>query len=105
MATTDESPFRHYLREWRKHHGLSQAELAQRVGIPTSIISRYETGERRIHLEAQFKLMEALDIFPAQFFSPPDSPSLDAIIAKETPENKRLLANLVKAFLAQDGEE
>jgi transcriptional regulator with XRE-family HTH domain len=102
MATTADVPYRHYLREWRKHRGLTQDELAARAEIPKSILSRYETGDRRIHLEVQFKLMAALGIRPAQFFSPPDTPSIDAMVAGETPENRRRLVNLVKAFLSQE---
>jgi transcriptional regulator with XRE-family HTH domain len=102
MATDPDPSYRHYLREWRKHRGLTQEELAARAGIPKSILSRYETGDRRIHLETQFKLMAALDIRPAQFFSPPDAPSIDAMIAGETPEQRRRLVNMVKAFLKQE---
>jgi transcriptional regulator with XRE-family HTH domain len=105
MATSHDSPYRHYLREWREHRGLKQEELAARTGISTSVISRYETGDRRIHMEAQFKLMAALGITPPQFFSPPEAPSLDALVAGETPEQRRRLVNMVKALLASDDEK
>ena len=71
MATSHGSPYRHYLREWREHCGFKQEELAALTGISSSVISRYETGNRRIHTETQFKLMQALGITPSQFFSPP----------------------------------
>ena len=100
-----DSPYRHYLREWREFRGLLQADLARQVGCATSVISRYETGDRRIHLEMQFKLMAALGIFPAQFFSPPDQPSLDALASGATPDDRRRIGNLVKAFLARDDAE
>jgi len=102
METSHNAPFRHYLKEWREHRGLLQSDLAKMVGTAASVISRYETGDRRIHLEMQFKLMEALRIQPAQFFSPPDAPSLDAIVAGETPDERRRIGNLVRAFLARD---
>jgi transcriptional regulator with XRE-family HTH domain len=102
MATSHDQPFRHYLKEWREHRKMLQADLAKLVGTAASVISRYETGDRRIHLEMQFRLMQALRITPAQFFSPPDAPSLDAIVAGETLEERRRIGNLVKAYLARD---
>ena len=66
--------YRHYLREWREHRGLQQEQLAKMVGASKSVISRFETGERPIKLEMQFKLMRALRISPPEFFSPPPPP-------------------------------
>lgn len=82
-----------------------QADLAKMVGTAPSVISRYETGDRRIHLEMQFKLMRALRIWPAQFFSPPDAPSVDAMMADQPLEQRRRIGNLVKAFLEQDADK
>jgi transcriptional regulator with XRE-family HTH domain len=103
--TSHDAPYRHYLREWREYRGWLQVDLAKRVGIAKSAISRYETGDRGIHLEMQFKLMWALGITPAQFFSPPDAPSLDAIVSGGTLEQKRLAVNLVRDIVAGGREE
>jgi transcriptional regulator with XRE-family HTH domain len=105
MATSHDSPYRHYLREWREHRGLKQEELAARTGISTSVISRYETGDRRIHMEAQFKLMAALGITPPQFFSPPNAPFQITITGDETPEQRRHLVNMVTKLLATDDKK
>lgn len=40
--------FQHLLRQLRQESGLTQAELAQRIGKPQSYVSKYESGERRI---------------------------------------------------------
>lgn len=100
VATLHDKPYRHYLREWRERRGLLQQELAHRVGVSKSVISRFETRDRHMKLDMQFKLMAALEITPAQFFSPPDAPSLDALAANQTPEQRRLLASVVKAFIS-----
>jgi transcriptional regulator with XRE-family HTH domain len=105
MATSHDSPYRHYLREWREHFHLKQEELAARTGISTSVISRYETGDRRIHMEAQFKLMAALGITPPQFFSPPNAPFQITITGDETPEQRRHLVNMVTKLLATDDKK
>lgn len=39
------------LRELRINHGLSQLELADKVGIDNSSIHRYESGERNLSIE------------------------------------------------------
>ena len=94
-----DSQDRYYLREWRECRGWSQRELAERVGIPKSVVSRYETGDRRIHLGMLFRIMAALEIKPAQFFAPPGEPSLDEIMANESPEQRRRVVATVKAML------
>jgi len=104
-TSSHDQPYRHYLREWREHRGLLQEDLAKLTGISKSVISRYETGDRRIHLEAQFRLMRALAIMPAQFFSPPTTPSLDAMASAVSPAERIRIANIVKAFVDQGGEE
>lgn len=38
---------RHYVREWRKHRGLTQEQLAERIGIARSYLTKIETGKRR----------------------------------------------------------
>ena len=98
MSTSHDKPYRHYLREWREASGLFQEELAAMVGSSPSVISRFETGERHMKIEMQFKLMAALRITPAQFFSPPDQPSLDAIASRVTPERHAEIVKVVKAL-------
>lgn len=39
---------RRLLREARVTAGLTQVELARRLGAPQSFVSKYESGERRI---------------------------------------------------------
>jgi len=37
----------HYIREWRKHRGLTQDQLAERIGMDKGYLSKIETGKRR----------------------------------------------------------
>jgi transcriptional regulator with XRE-family HTH domain len=37
----------HYIREWRKHRGLTQEQLAERIGITKSYVSKIESGKKR----------------------------------------------------------
>ena len=38
------------LRQMRKEAGLTQAQVAARLGRPQSFVSKYESGERRLDL-------------------------------------------------------
>lgn len=37
----------HYIKEWRRHRGLTQEQLAERVGITKSYVSKIESGKKR----------------------------------------------------------
>ena len=37
----------HFIREWRKHRGLTQEQLAERIGMDKSYLSKIESGKRR----------------------------------------------------------
>jgi transcriptional regulator with XRE-family HTH domain len=37
----------HYIKEWRKHRGLTQEQLAERIGIARSYLTKIERGSRR----------------------------------------------------------
>ncbi|WP_435583201.1 helix-turn-helix domain-containing protein [Amycolatopsis thermoflava] len=36
------------LRELRQEAGLTQVQVAERLGVPQSFVSKYEAGERRL---------------------------------------------------------
>lgn len=50
------------LRELREHAGLSQAELARRIGVDTSLLSRWEKGSRSPSPNQQLLLARTLGI-------------------------------------------
>lgn len=37
----------HYIKEWRKFRGLTQVQLAERIGIDRAYLSKIESGKRR----------------------------------------------------------
>jgi len=37
---------RHHIRGWRKYRGLTQEQLASRLGVATSSVSQLETGKQ-----------------------------------------------------------
>lgn len=50
------------VREGRRKAGLSQSELAERLGRPQSWVSKVEIGERRLDLEELRRVCEALGL-------------------------------------------
>jgi transcriptional regulator with XRE-family HTH domain len=56
------------IRELRMDAGLSQTEVADRLGRPQSWISKVEVGERRIDVEELRQLCIALEADPARIF-------------------------------------
>ena len=48
------------LRQLRERAGLTQVELAQRLGIPVTVVSAYECGRRQPSLETAGRLIDAL---------------------------------------------
>jgi DNA-binding XRE family transcriptional regulator len=57
------------LREARSEVGLTQAELAARLGRPQSFVSKYESGERRLDLIELSEVCAALGISLENFVS------------------------------------
>ncbi len=63
------------LHKARKARGLSQTELAARIGVAQGSLSKVETGAVRGSLETQLRLAHALEMPPLALF--PDSPFVD----------------------------
>jgi transcriptional regulator with XRE-family HTH domain len=59
--------FRELVRELRVKNGLTQRELARRLGVPQSFISKYETGERRLDFAETVFLCGVLEIGVDEF--------------------------------------
>lgn len=59
------------VRELRKERGLSQVELAAKVGIDRSYMGFLERGERNPSLEMIAKIAEALSVTPDELLKRP----------------------------------
>jgi transcriptional regulator with XRE-family HTH domain len=56
------------LRERRRALGLSQAQLAARMGFTPPQVNRYEHGRTRLTAAGLWRAGEALDVVPGYFF-------------------------------------
>jgi transcriptional regulator with XRE-family HTH domain len=61
IRRTEYSTLFKLLRDRRVHLGLTQAELARRLGMPQSFVSKYELGKRRIDVLELRKVCGALE--------------------------------------------
>ena len=52
----------HLLTEWRERRGLRVGDLADRSGVDPSLVSRYESGNRKPTPANLVKLAKALEI-------------------------------------------
>ncbi len=59
--------FREFLKELRLAKNLSQAQVAEHLGLPQSYVSKYETGERRLDFVETIFVCEALGIRVEKF--------------------------------------
>ena len=67
-----------YLAEWRKHRGLTQQQLAERLGCEVMTVSRWELHKIAVTTDTLAALAEALgdDLEPLDLFSHPDGPTI-----------------------------
>lgn len=56
------------IRELRKRHKLTQTELAARIGIQQSDLSRMEQGQYRVSLDTLFRILAEFEMSISEFF-------------------------------------
>lgn len=62
----------------RKKRGLTQGNLAERVGVEQPTIQRWESGKQSPSLEDLDRLASALGVHPGELFADQDLPADDA---------------------------
>ena len=58
----------HKIRQLRKQRRLTQTELAGKIGIQQSDLSRMEKGEYRVSLDTLFRILGEFDMGIGEFF-------------------------------------
>ncbi len=115
IAAVPEPPadmFGNRLKEIRKRRGVSQVELARRLGLHQSLISQYECGYLRLHGALLVRLAQALDTTPDEILTATPAatpePPLDRRflrrlkhVEKLSAHQKKLLLGTIDAFLSK----
>ena len=92
---------RWFLKEWRKHRGLTQQQLGDRIGKSKSNISEFETGATRYNQDLLEALADALMCEPADLIMrDPTQPDAIWSIWDRIPEAKREDAKRILETLA-----
>lgn len=98
MAKDDSEPRPNFLRKWREHRKLSQAELADIVGTSHQVIGYLERGRTQLSAKWLRRLAEALGTTPGHLLDvDPETTDNDIVdIWSRIPERDR--AQAVKAL-------
>ena len=70
------------VKKYREKANLTQAELAEKIGIGTASVSRIERGEKRMKLETLRAFADALDISVGLLFYQENKNELILTLAK-----------------------
>lgn len=62
IFTKEQEQLQELLRQVRIDAGLRQSDLAERLGVPQSFVSKYESGERRLDLLEVRQICEAVGL-------------------------------------------
>jgi transcriptional regulator with XRE-family HTH domain len=60
---------RGFLKDLRKEQGVKQQDLADKLGLPQSYVSKYESGERNIDLVELIDIVKSIELDPLTVIS------------------------------------
>ncbi len=66
------------IRQIRKSRRLTQADLASRIGVTQSDLSRMENGEYKVGLDTLFRILQVFELSMSRFFEEPSVEAPDA---------------------------
>ena len=91
-----------YIREWRKHRGLTQEQLPERIGIGRSYLTKIERGTRRADVPFVEAAADALRCTVADLMvrDPTDAESIWSLWETLTPPERVQAFAVIKALKA-----
>lgn len=89
---------RTFFKEWRQHRGLSQEQLADRLGTSVASISRIEGGTQPYTQDVLEALAEALQTDPASLLmrNPMDAEAIWSLWDKAKPGERRMIEDIAR---------
>lgn len=91
------------IRKMRKERKLTQTDLAARIGIQQSDLSRMEKGEYRVSLDTLFRILAEFNVSISEFFDGVNKESLtpkDVQIVRDLKQLPSDARREVEAFIA-----
>jgi transcriptional regulator with XRE-family HTH domain len=93
-------PRRVYLAEHRQARGLTQRQLAERLGVTDITVSRWELGRALLNTDVMAAIAEAFgDMEPQDLYRHPDTPSADALLRDQPAEVQDQAIRVIKAII------
>lgn len=95
------------IRQIRKSRHLTQSDLAGRIGVTQSDLSRMENGEYKVGLDTLFKILQVFEMSMSGFFEepaavPPSAETEESRASEVDRRRERLVADW--ASLSEDGQ-
>lgn len=92
---------RHFIKEWRKHRGLTMERLADRLEISKATLSRIESGRQPYTQDTLEALAEALSCEPADLIMrDPTAPgAIWSLWDRASPAQRQQIENVVRALV------
>lgn len=82
------------IRQIRKSRKWTQSDLASRIGVTQSDLSRMENGEYKVGLDTLFRILQVFEMTMGRFFEEPaDAPEASHEEAAFATEEERLMAD------------
>lgn len=88
-----------FFAEWRKARGLSQEQLAARLGTTKSAVSKLETGATRFNQSSLEAWADALSCEPADFYHHPDRPTASDLLRGQPEAVQEQAIAILKALV------
>ena len=92
---------RHFIKEWRKHRGLTQEQLAERTGFSPGTISQLETGRINYVQSTLEQIAEALQCEPGDLLmrNPLDTDAVWSIWeGLDLPSKQKAMAEILQTM-------
>lgn len=91
---------RHFIKQWRKFRGYTQVQLAERIGIDKTYLSKIEGNKRRYDQPFLEAAAEVLRCAPADLImrDPSDPEGLWTIYDSLTPVERRQVVEIAKTI-------
>lgn len=99
------------IRQLRRQRKLTQVELAERIGIHQSDLSRMEQGEYKVGLDTLLRILQSFNLSIGEFF---EEPSEERVIVNKyrtlSPDSQREVEQFIEfkrmqEFGSTDGSE
>jgi len=96
-----------FVKEWRKFRGLTQEQLAERVGLVVSNVSQLEQGRQGYSQEGLESIADALQCDPGQLLNvdPTQGDGIWSLWEVAKPAERQMIVNIAKQVVGKTGTD